>query len=175
MAGTADDERPLTQQLIIGAGSGGTMQAAQAVVPGADLYWLRTQSPFACLRQLDVGVAEAAAGEGESSDDKLVDQLKQAKSMDEASSAAQELLLARVDKIMSVPVTDINTAKPVHTYGTDSLTAVELRNWLAKQLRSDLSIFDLTSSTPISELSRKIASRSRWVSTAAKGQVKKAA
>lgn len=165
LASTPDCEQPLTKQIIVGAGSGGIMQEIHRTAPDADLYWLSALSPFAYLRQFDVQVDNAAVSENQVNADKLLDRLRNSKSIDEATDAIQAMLLAKIASIISVPTADINVAKPVHTYGVDSLVAVELRNWLAKSLRSDLSILELTSNTPITELSKRIAGRSRWVSS----------
>ena len=65
-----------------------------------------------------------------------------------------------------IPATDIDTSKPVYSYGVDSLVAVELRNWIALELKSEISIFDLTSSAPITDVCKKIAGRSLIVKEA---------
>ena len=161
MAGTADGEHPLPPQLLVGAGSGGAVQASRAAGIDGDYYWLRTLSHFAYLQQMDV--QEASATEEQSSSDGLIAQLGRSTSMDEATEIVQGILLAKVAKIIVTPVTDIDTSKPIYTYGVDSLVAVELRNWLALELKSEISIFDLTSNTPITEVCKKIAGRSQIV------------
>ncbi|XP_044716041.1 polyketide synthase dehydratase domain-containing protein [Hirsutella rhossiliensis] len=163
LASTGDGKNSLPRQLLVGACSGGIMQAAQKTNPDAHFSWLQTFASFAYLRELDVQ-DEAATDVGDKAEgQKLLDQLRRSKSIDEAIDTVQQILLARISKIVSVAVTDINTTKPVHTYGVDSLVAVELRNWLAKELKSDMSIFDLTSNAPISDVCRKIAGRSQLI------------
>ncbi|PHH90552.1 hypothetical protein CDD83_3314 [Cordyceps sp. RAO-2017] len=163
LASTADSKNSLPGQLLVGACSGGIMQAAQKVNPDAHFSWLQTFASFAYLRELDVQDEGATEVADKTEDQKLLDQLGRSKSMDEANDTVQQILLSKISKIVSVPVSDINTAKPVHTYGVDSLVAVELRNWLAMELKSDMSIFDLTSNAPISDVCRKIASRSHLI------------
>ena len=163
LAGTHDGESPLHQQLLVGAGSGGILQAAQKETPGADFYWLRTLTPFVYLQQLDVGAGDDDETHEEDDGLKLLGKLSQCKSMQEANDISQEILLYKIAKGISIPVEDINTANPVYTYGVDSLVAVELRNWLSMEVKSDLSIFDLTSNAPITEVSKKIAQRSQLV------------
>lgn len=157
------------------------MQAARAADGNADYYWLRTLSQFAYLQQVDVAASSSssaaadgsggesgAGGAGGGGLDRLIRQLGQSASLDAAVELAQEILLERVAKVIVTPVTDIDVSKPVYTYGVDSLVAVELRNWLALELRSDVSIFDLTSSAPITDVCRKIALRSQLVPAALK-------
>lgn len=167
--GTADGAKALAPQLLVGAGSGGIQQASQKTDPSADFYWLRSLAHFAYLRQVDV--KETGAGDddevGESKD---IGQFRLCRSMDEATEAAERILVAKIAKTLSVPVADIDTAKSVYTYGVDSLVAVELRNWLSMELSSDLSIFDLTSSAPITDVSRKIAGRSQLIPASIRSQ-----
>ncbi|KAI0879040.1 hypothetical protein GGS24DRAFT_486779 [Hypoxylon argillaceum] len=162
IAGTADGKTPFPTQLVVGAGSGGAIQASQEdATGGGDYYWFRTLPHFAYLQRVDV--QETSANEDKPSSDGSIDRLSHATSLDAASEIVQEILLAKVTKIIMVPASDIDTSKPVYTYGVDSLVAVELRNWLALELKSDISIFDLTSSAPITEVCKKIATRSQLV------------
>jgi hypothetical protein len=43
----------------------------------------------------------------------------------------------------------------------DSLIAVEVRNWVMKEIKSDISILDILSPMPISQLAHKIADGSK--------------
>lgn len=45
----------------------------------------------------------------------------------------------------------------------DSLKAVEMRNRTLREMQSDISVFELLSATPLSDLAAKIASRSGLV------------
>lgn len=45
----------------------------------------------------------------------------------------------------------------------DSLKAVELRNRSLREMQSDISVFELLSATPLTELATKIASKSGLV------------
>jgi hypothetical protein len=45
----------------------------------------------------------------------------------------------------------------------DSLKAVEMRNRVLKEMQSDISVFELLSSTPLTDIAAKIAARSGLV------------
>jgi hypothetical protein len=49
----------------------------------------------------------------------------------------------------------------------DSLQAVEIRNRALKNMRSDISVFDILSAMPLSDLAAKIAAKSQLVKVAA--------
>jgi hypothetical protein len=168
LAGTVDRNEALAAQILIGAGSGGIQQLIKQADDSADFYWLRSLAAFSYLQQMDIQSQNAADGDGQDEGSKLLAQLRLCTSMDEANDAAQHLLLTRIAKHISVPISDISTEKPISAYGVDSLVAVDLRNWLSMELKSELTIFDLTGSDPISEVSKKIASRSKLVPQAIK-------
>ncbi|KAH8664734.1 polyketide synthase [Xylariales sp. PMI_506] len=166
MMGTMDGETPVPTQLLLGAGSGGSMLASRAAGIDGDYYWLRTLSHFAYMQLMDVQTA--TNGDDHAGNNGLIGQLASSTSMDQATELVQQILLEKISKSIMTPASDIDASKPVYSYGVDSLVAVELRNWLELELQSDISIFDLTSSAPITDVCKKIASRSQIVATALK-------
>ena len=59
---------------------------------------------------------------------------------------------------------DIDTSKPLYHYGVDSLVAVEIRNWIMREIKSDISVFDILANIPISQLALTIAGKSKILS-----------
>ena len=55
---------------------------------------------------------------------------------------------------------DIDISKPLHAYGVDSLLAVELRNYFAKELSADVAIFDLMGGPSIGAVTLTVAKKS---------------
>ncbi|KAJ5327981.1 hypothetical protein N7452_008371 [Penicillium brevicompactum] len=102
---------------------------------------------------VDVGKAEAS----------LHQALKQSK---EVNSAIDLIIVALVNQIVShtgVPVENVSTSKSLQDYGIDSLAAVELKNWISKEMESVIPIFELMAAESLSDLAAKIAGRSRLV------------
>lgn len=52
----------------------------------------------------------------------------------------------------------------MHKYGIDSLMAVDLRTWIGKKMKADVSLFDVLNAESIRELSSKVAKASILVS-----------
>lgn len=128
------------------------------------MFWLTSQAPFSHLRRLGDSTSKTATGLPDGGRiTQLIAQLARSSSSDEAVQTTQQILLERMAKVICLSVSDMDVSKPVYAYGVDSLVAVELRNWLAAELKSELSIFDLTSTASISDVGRKIASRSMLV------------
>lgn len=69
-------------------------------------------------------------------------------------------LIQKLARLLSIPEADIDSAKPVYSYGVDSLVAVEIRYWLMKELKTDVSIFRIMSNDSLDLLSFWIAGQS---------------
>ena len=63
-----------------------------------------------------------------------------------------------------IPEGDIDVFKPVHHYGVDSLVAIDYRNWIFRELKSTVTVFDILNSVPMTALAAKIAKKSELVS-----------
>lgn len=82
-----------------------------------------------------------AGADDESTKSKLLDDLATCETLLAASKAIEEALVLKLSKSMMVNPEDINTQKPLHSFGVDSLVAVEVRNWIFKELKSGKSSF----------------------------------
>ena len=65
-----------------------------------------------------------------------------------------------------MPVEDLDASKPANMYRVDSLVAVEIRNWIFREIKADVSVFDILSSIPLATLSGKVALKSKLVPVA---------
>ena len=50
--------------------------------------------------------------------------------------------------------------KSMHSYGMDSLIAVDVRNWFATEMKADVAIFDIMGSTSLESMGIMGATRS---------------
>ncbi|PWY83393.1 KR-domain-containing protein, partial [Aspergillus heteromorphus CBS 117.55] len=79
--------------------------------------------------------------------------LKAAPSQDEAATLVSEWASAKVGQVLGLPASDIEPSKPIHTYGIDSLVAVDLKNWFEREIGASLTVFDLMGNAPLRQLS----------------------
>ncbi|KAL3479549.1 KR domain-containing protein [Aspergillus californicus] len=84
-----------------------------------------------------------------------------AESLEAASAIAEDMIVSRMARVLMIPVEDINGAQPLHTYGVNSLIAVEIRAWMAKEFQTEISVFDILSSIPLSALAAKVMGESK--------------
>lgn len=73
----------------------------------------------------------------------LAVQIATSSSVAEAAGIASEALAQQVSTQLKTAQDRLEAHRPMHTYGIDSLSAVDLRNWVAKVFAVDLPIFDI--------------------------------
>lgn len=86
-----------------------------------------------------------------------------ARSDEEAASIAAQGVLEKLSEVLTISVQDLDVGRNITSYGLDSLTAIELRNWIAKELRANLQILELLSSGTINDLAALIVQKTRAV------------
>ncbi|VUC26597.1 unnamed protein product [Clonostachys rosea] len=112
------------------------------------------------LRNGEDGGSAGKQGSGKGS---TASALSAAKTQLEAEQVVLEALLEKLSKVLSVDLAELDPARPMHTYGVDSLVAVELRTWMTKEIGSDVSVFEIVGGQRIGQLAAKAAGISRFV------------
>ncbi|KAI4101563.1 MAG: hypothetical protein L6R37_004889 [Teloschistes peruensis] len=158
--GTSMNDKPVPAQLITGLGTGGMVQYSGVETP----FWFR-DAKFSHVRTIDTqrSVADTFGGEEGS---QLHVQLAQVENVGTAVDLVTQALKKKLAKAMMMAVEDIDGEHPVSSYGVDSLVAVEVRTWLFKEIKADISVFDILSNVPLATLARTIVGRSKYVSEA---------
>ena len=93
-----------------------------------------------------------------------------AKTLSEASEVICSALMRKLAKAMMMELEDLDAGKPANSYGVDSLVAVGVRAWMFKEVKSDVSVFDILSNAPLTMLAAKIAAKSSLISAAIRGE-----
>jgi acyl carrier protein len=89
--------------------------------------------------------------------------LKAAKHINDAVKVVCEGLRAKISSLSMIPVGDISVENPLSDYGMDSLVAVEMRNWIARELDATVPVLELMANEPMHTLSGKVVAKSRLV------------
>ena len=75
----------------------------------------------------------------------------------------------KLSKVLSIPIADIadiDGHSSITSYGTESLVAVDLRNWLSKEMGVDVAIFEILSNKGLGDFSEMAAWKSSFVTFA---------
>ena len=89
--------------------------------------------------------------------------LATATSLQEAEAIVLGEILERLSTVLNVPLEELDSARPMTAYGVDSLVAVELRTWMAKELGADISVFELTGGKRIKQVVTQVTQTSRYL------------
>ncbi|KAK3687943.1 putative polyketide synthase [Podospora appendiculata] len=80
----------------------------------------------------------------------------------EAASAVSDALATKLAETLSMSRDELDMAAPIHSFGVDSLVAVEIRNWLSKELRADVAIFDILEASSVAALGASAVGKSGY-------------
>ncbi|KAM7200715.1 Compactin diketide synthase mokB [Naviculisporaceae sp. PSN 640] len=152
-------------EAILGLSTGGLLKAGGYDDP----YWFH-ESRFGHFRVCDTQLLNeknlrgkhkggAAGGSGE----EIRAALGAAKTIEEASAVALTALTRKLARAMMMEEADLDPESPANSYGIDSLVAVEIRAWVFKELRSEVSVFEILSNASLSSLAAMVAQRSTLV------------
>ena len=161
MTGYSNGENQVPTQIVTGVGSGGLNKANRAAGAQIDYYWLNESPRMSYLRQLDLH-STLQAEEGDEMGE-LKGSLTAVTNLAQATDLIQNAVASKLAKSMMVAIDEIDVNRPVSSYGVDSLVAAEMRNWCFKDLKADISVFELLSGNPITVLAEQIANKSTLV------------
>lgn len=142
---------PANAQILVG------LEMPDAVTAKGIDYHHAIRRPM--FRQLFQIGALSTSGQNSSHTNTLVDRallLKRASSQDEALAIMLNCFSFKISQILGLPQADINSSRPLHTYGIDSLVAIDLKNWLARELGVKIEVFILMGNIPIYNLAKEM-------------------
>ncbi len=101
----------------------------------------------------------AAENDAKSQPTTLQSQLKSAESIPEIHNVIRDAVVAQLSKVLVVPLEDFDPSCSISSYGGDSLSAVELRNWIARDLGVSMGVMEILSGKSINTFTSTIAER----------------
>ena len=69
-------------------------------------------------------------------------------------------LVVRLAKMLTMPPGELDTGRFLHSYGVDSLTAIEIVNWALRDCQARIAVFDVMAAVPMSVFSERVAVKS---------------
>jgi len=89
-------------------------------------------------------------------------ELRKAGSEDDAVALVIEWFSNKVGQILGLSQSDIDPSKPVHTYGIDSLVAMDLKNWFTREIGVEITVFILLGNMPLQALCAMATEKSKF-------------
>lgn len=85
--------------------------------------------------------------------------LSRVKSPEEAVEIITGGLTGKLSSILMIPTDELDAGTPITKYGLDSLNAIELRNWITKELGVNLQVLQLLTSGSLANLASTIMTK----------------
>jgi zearalenone synthase (highly reducing iterative type I polyketide synthase) len=140
-------------QIVTGIATGGS-----AVAGGFEALRYLDDPKFAVMARTGLkgktNTAQAAAV------DDVPARLSRAKTLEEVARIVTDALVDRVAKMLQTTAGEIDTSRYLHSYGIDSLVAIETVNWALKVCAARVTVFDIMAAVPLTATARKIATSS---------------
>ncbi|KAI1138623.1 hypothetical protein F5Y05DRAFT_418859 [Hypoxylon sp. FL0543] len=148
-------------QPVLGLANGGLVKANG----DDDPYWF-SDARFGPLSVYDTQAQNAAGPQNRGKSSAATDFasiLGSAASIDDAKGVVCSALMAKLAKSLMMELEDLDSARPINTYGVDSLVAVDIRAWALKELQSVVHVSEILRNVPMLELAGTIASKSKFL------------
>jgi len=84
---------------------------------------------------------------------------REATTVRDRSKVVVVALRAKLARTLDIAVEEVNPHRSLSDYGTDSLMAVELRNWIRKDFRVTVAVFDIMGGTDLLAIGEMVAKR----------------
>jgi acyl carrier protein len=89
--------------------------------------------------------------------------LKNAQSLEEAQDVVCKGLLYKLPSVLMLEAEDMDVTRSLSNYALDSLVAIEVRNFIAREFEANLQVLELLSSGSIETLAKAICGKSKLV------------
>jgi aryl carrier-like protein len=113
---------------------------AEVRARGGDDSWAQRTRLYAGF---EVVTAAGAAGPSSGGSEDAGQMFRQAGTAAERAEVVAMALRDKLARALGVPVDEIDVGKGLAEYGVDSLMAVELRNWIRRDLGVSVAVFEL--------------------------------
>lgn len=101
--------------------------------------------------------AQSTQAEGRNASVK--EKLDNTTSVQNAADIVVNALIQRVSKTMPISEGKIDVDRPINSYGVDSLTAVDLRNWIGTEFGHDIAVFEILGGKSFRDVGMGIAKK----------------
>lgn len=153
-------DSPAASQIITGLELPALILKAGRQIPAA------MQRPlFSAMHQVLSGGEPPTVAAAESGNISTI--FEESETMDAAAAAVAEALKTRLCKILGIEADVRMVHERMDSFGVDSLIALEIRNWMAKEMRADLAVYEILGDVKLIDIGMTVAKKSdfrqaRW-------------
>lgn len=122
------------------------------------LPYYAADAKFSHLREAMLSL-HGSAGAGAGAQVSISTALSRVKTPEEAVEIITVGLTGKLSSILMIPTDELDAGTPITKYGLDSLNAIELRNWITKELGVNLQVLQLLTSGSLANLAGTIMTK----------------
>lgn len=152
---------------LLGAAISGKMSSCKnhcitglKIAPGADYFWMH-DAKFAALKAVAAAQMANSSDSAAATSKPLIQQIEGAASREEATQRLCAALTTKLSAMLMLPEEDMDPLQPVTAYGLDSLVAIEVRNWITREVEANLQVLELLTSASLVALAGTILKKSK--------------
>ncbi len=138
-----------------------TIVGLQSTGSSAQGFWAQTPM-FSHMR-----VRKGVGGQKEEDGGRVLEresirrQLVGAGSLAEARTVIYDGLALKMSAVLMIEDEDLSPDRPLGSYGSDSLVAVEIRNWIRREMEATVILMDMLADNTLSTLTESVLSKSK--------------
>lgn len=72
-------------------------------------------------------------------------------------------LVTKIAEILRILPSEVDPRQPMYSYGVDSLVALEVRNWITREMKANMALLDILAAVPMETFASQIAQKSKLV------------
>nr|QEO60268.1 polyketide synthase [Alternaria oxytropis] len=95
----------------------------------------------------------------------IASELVEASNMEEATDIVTRALVTKIAEILQIPASEVDSSRPMYRYGVDSLVALEVRNWITREMQANIALLEILAAVPMKDFAKTIAERSKHTSS----------
>ncbi|KAK0384632.1 hypothetical protein NLU13_8718 [Sarocladium strictum] len=81
-----------------------------------------------------------------------------------ATAIIADALVNKMADILRIPPSEVDPSQAMYHYGVDSLVALEVRNWITRELKASVALLEILAAVPIERFAAQVASKSKLLS-----------
>ena len=80
-----------------------------------------------------------------------------------ATPIIADALMKKTADILRIPPSEVDPSRPMYQYGVDSLVALEVRNWITREMKANMALLEILAAVPMETFAAQIALKSKLV------------
>lgn len=145
-------------QVCTGLGSGDLIATHGVARP----YWFN-DARSGPLAATSVAVQSSAGSFEQEGVVSLESRLAKAGSKEQAIEIITEALVMKIVEILPMPSSEVDPSRPMYRYGVDSLVALEVRNWITREMKANIPLLEILAAEPFNTFAGNIAKKSKLI------------